>query len=79
MESTNISDGDGEEFTQHALDVHSVTCALCGELADNRKSMSLSDDDYQEFNGYMGEEREVFVPNFPNGEAHRSCFDSEVR
>lgn len=75
---TGISDGDGKEFTEHALDIHSVTCALCGELADSRKAVSLWPEDYAEFDGYMSEDREVFILEYPNGESHISCFDEAI-
>jgi len=57
-----------------AIDTRSVTCALCGEMADERETVSLSPEDYTEFDGYMREDREVYIPDYPNGEAHLSCF-----
>lgn len=50
------------------VDAHSVTCALCGELADERETISLWDDDH-------GPASETDWSDYPDGEAHPSCFE----
>lgn len=52
------------------IDRHSVTCALCGEPADERETISLWETDYD---GRMRER----VSDLPDGEAHKSCFDAQ--
>ena len=51
---------------------HSVTCAVCGGLADERETISLWADDYD---GPM----RARVADLPDGEAHARCFDAAER
>lgn len=48
---------------------HSVTCAICGSLVDERQSISLWEDQYDR------REMRMTVAILPDGEAHQSCFN----
>jgi hypothetical protein len=48
----------------------SVTCPICGELADERETVSLWEDDYEP----NPTSNHMVVAMFPNGEAHAECF-----
>lgn len=54
------------------IDRHSVTCALCGGLADERETQSLWPDDYDEIE--PGAPADLYE-RLPDGEAHMGCFD----
>lgn len=50
----------------------SVTCPICGALADERETVSLWEDDYAE----KAKRRQVGM--FPDGEAHQQCFERVI-
>lgn len=51
-------------------DAHSVTCALCGDFADERETVSLWPEDYTD------PEMRATIDGYPNGEAHQNCFEA---
>lgn len=53
------------------VDVHSVTCALCGQLADERQTRSLWDDETTP----SPESGSLDYSEYPEGEAHPSCVE----
>lgn len=55
------------------VDSHSVTCALCGDLADERETISLWADDYD-----GSTPLHKYIPSMPDGEAHPSCFENRL-
>lgn len=52
------------------VDAHSVTCALCGDLADERETIGLWVEDY------VDPELRATINGYPDGEAHQSCFEA---
>lgn len=54
------------------VDRHSVTCALCGGLADERETISLWEDDRHD------PTMRKRVAAMPDGEAHTECFATVV-
>ena len=54
------------------VEAHSVTCALCGELADERETVSLWNDE----SSPLFHDDNVDLEEYPNGEAHKSCWQN---
>lgn len=49
---------------------HSVTCAFCGELADERRTIPLWEDDYE-----GSDNLKPLMRIAPDGESHIECFE----
>lgn len=61
--------------TEHWIDTHSVTCALCGTLADERETISLSSEELEERAAQPGSD--IDPTAWPEGEAHEDCWEDE--
>jgi len=68
-------------MTDRWIDVHSVTCALCGELADERETLSWDafDEPAPGASSTMLETAHALVATVGSGEAHASCFEFAER
>lgn len=70
--------------TSHVDPNHSVTCALCGELADERRTVNLTTDLGELGPGLLIEAPVrvgcIFklVNDYGHGEAHEGCFDDAM-
>lgn len=65
------------------IDEHSVTCAICGGLADEREAIAWSEFDLNELEAgtstLMLETAQALLEEVRSGEAHDSCFQYTER
>jgi len=65
------------------IDAHSVTCAICGDLADERETIAWSAFDLNELEAgtstAMLETALALLEEVGSGEAHDSCFQYAER
>jgi hypothetical protein len=63
------------------IDAHSVTCAICGGLADERETIAWSDLDEPESgtSTMMLETTQALLEYVGSGEAHDCCFQFAER
>lgn len=72
------------ELDEEWADVHSVTCLLCGELADEREAATLTLDLEEAAPALAVDSPAVFLATiagaieFGEGEAHQDCFEDYV-
>jgi hypothetical protein len=62
---------------QRWKDAHSVTCVLCGGLADERRTVKVHPDDHPEERETHPERYRLkteIVESVGEGEAHKECF-----
>ncbi|WP_255153008.1 hypothetical protein [Halorarius halobius] len=65
------------------VDAHSVTCAICGGLADERETIGWSEFDLDDLeldtSTTMLETAQALLEEVGSGEAHDSCFQYAER